>query len=108
MSHNTLELTSQNFDKEVTKSSVPVLADFWADWCGPCKALTPVIEEIAKESAGKFKVVKVNVDDSPQLATKWDVMNIPTLILFKSGKEAQRLVGYMSKTKILAAINSAL
>jgi len=108
VSHNTLELTSQNFDKEVTKSSVPVLADFWADWCGPCKALTPVIEEIAKESAGKFKVVKVNVDDSPQLATKWDVMNIPTLILFKSGKEAQRLVGYMSKTKILAAINSAL
>ena len=87
---------------------MPGLVDFWADWCGPCKALAPALEEIAQESAGKFKIAKVNVDDNSDLATKWEVMNIPTMILFKDGQEVERLVGLLSKAKILAKITSIL
>ena len=108
MSKNIVELTNENFGKEVAKSAVPVLVDFWAQWCGPCKALTPTLEEIAKESGAKFKVAKVNVDEHPELATKFNVMNIPTMILFKKGEEIDRLVGLMPKAKLMAKINSIL
>jgi len=103
-----VELSEDNFEKEAIKSNIPVLVDFWAVWCGPCKALTPVLEEIAEESEGKFKIAKVNIDDCSQLATSWDVMNIPTMILFKDGQEIDRLVGLMPKSKILAKINNAI
>ena len=108
MSGNILDLTEQNFQKEAIESKIPVLVDFWAPWCGPCKAIAPVLEEIAKEGGGKFKVAKVNIDDFSGLATQWDVLNIPTMILFKAGKEVDRLVGVMPKAKILAKINGIL
>lgn len=108
MSKNIVELTNEGFDKEVAKSAVPVLVDFWADWCGPCKALAPTLEEIAKESGGRFKIAKVNVDEHSELAGRFDVMNIPTMIFFKNGKEVARLTGLMPKAKILAKINSII
>ena len=103
-----LELKEENFDSEVVNSKTPVLVDFWAQWCGPCKALAPVLEEIAQESGGKFKVVKVNVDDNAGIANRFSVMNIPTMILFKNGEEADRLVGLMPKHNILAKIEPNL
>lgn len=108
MAKGILELNEQNFDEEVIKSGAVILVDFWADWCGPCKALGPVLQEIAEEAEGKFKIAKVNIDDNPGLATKWEVMNIPTMILFKAGEEVDRLVGFMPKAKILAKIDSHL
>ena len=108
MSKNIIELTSENFDKEVAKSGVPVLVDFWADWCGPCKALGPAREEIARESDTRFKIAKVNVDEHSELAARFNVMNIPTMILFEKGEEVDRMVGFMPKAKILAKINSVL
>jgi len=108
MAKGILEVDEQSFDKEVLSSDVAVLVDFWADWCGPCKALAPGLEEIAQSSNGKFKIAKVNVDDNAGLATKLEVMNIPTMILFKGGQEIDRLVGFMPKAKILAKINSVL
>ncbi len=103
-----VELTGQNFDSEVIGSKIPVLVDFWAEWCGPCKALGPTLEEIAKEPAAGFKIAKVNVDEYPELATRFNVMNIPTMILFKKGEEVDRIVGLMPKAKILAKINSII
>jgi len=108
MSKGIVELNDQNFDKEVLKSNTVVLVDFWADWCGPCKALAPALQEIAQAAEGKFKIAKVNIDDNSDLATKWEVLNIPTMILFKAGEEVDRLVGFMSKAKILAKIDSIL
>jgi len=108
MSKGILDLTAENFEKEAIKSGIPVLVDFWAQWCGPCKALAPVLEEIASENSGKLKVAKVNVDDNSELATKWDVMNIPTMIIFKNGKEADRLVGFLPKAKIAVRITKVI
>ncbi len=105
MKERILELNEQNFDKEVTKSEAVVLVDFWAPWCGPCKALAPIIQELSAESAGRFKVAKVNIDDCPQLASRQEVMNIPTMILFKNGAEVDRLIGLLPKAGILARIN---
>ena len=105
---NIIELNEKNFEKEVINSNVPVLVDFWAEWCGPCKALAPILNEIALEAGNKLKIAKINVDDSPALATQSNVMNIPTMILYKGGEEVERLVGFMSKTKILDKIKSAL
>ena len=108
MSENIIELTEQSFQKEVISSDIPVLVDFWASWCGPCKALAPILQEISTQSNGKFKIAKVNVDNCPGLATKSDVMNIPTVIFFKDGKEVDRLVGLASKAKILEMVRKIL
>jgi len=94
-------LTSSNFTAEVVNSSVPVLVDFWAPWCGPCRMVGPIVDEIADELAGKVKVCKVNVDEQGELAQKFGVMSIPTLIVFKDGKVAKTSVGSKPKQAIL-------
>lgn len=97
-----IKLNSENFEKEVLKSEKPVLVDFYADWCGPCNAMAPVIEELATELDGKAKVGKINVDDNPDIAVEYNVMSIPTLIIFKNGKEEKRLVGLRDKEELLS------
>lgn len=100
-----IKITSQNFEKEVLESDIPVLVDFWATWCGPCQMLAPVIEEIAKEYEGKVKVGKINVDVEPDLAVKFRVASIPTLILFKDGAADQTMIGYHTKEQIVAILD---
>lgn len=97
-------LTSENFESEVLLSDKPVLVDFWATWCGPCRMLAPVIEEIAQEYDGKIKVGKINVDEQPALASKFGISSIPTLMVFKDGKITSTEVGYMEKEEVLAII----
>lgn len=96
-----LKLSSENFEKEVLNSEKPVLVDFYADWCGPCKAMAPVIEELATELDGKAKVGKINVDENSDIAVEYNVMSIPTLVVFKDGKEEKRLVGLREKEELL-------
>lgn len=103
-----LELKQENFTKEILKSDKLALIDFWATWCMPCKIIGPVIEELAVELEGRVKVGKVNVDDNPELATELSIMNIPTLVLFKDGKEVSRIIGVNSKQAIMAKIESFL
>ncbi len=103
-----ITLTSDIFDAEVLDSSVPVLVDFWASWCGPCKMLAPIIEEIAKEYDGKIKVGKVNVDDEQKLAMDYGIASIPTVILFKDGEIKETLIGYRGKEEFETAINAVL
>ena len=97
-----LKITSENYESEVLKSEKPVLIDFYADWCGPCNAMSPVIEELAKELEGKAKVGKINVDENSDIAVEYNVMSIPTLIVFKNGKEEKRLVGLRDKEELLS------
>ena len=97
-----IKLSSENFEKEVLKSEKPVLVDFYAYWCGPCNAMAPVIEELATELDGKAKVGKINVDENSDIAVKYNVMSIPTLIIFKNGKEEKRLVGLRDKEELLS------
>lgn len=92
-----LKLTKKNFQSEVLESDVPVLVDFWANWCGPCKMMIPVLEEFAKEQEGKIKVGKVNVDEQEELASEYGIMSIPALLLFKNGKLEKSTVGYHPK-----------
>ena len=99
-------LTSETFDKEVTESSLPVLVDFYADWCGPCKAMSPVVEQLAAEYEGKVKVCKINVDDSQDIAARFGVMSIPTFIFFKDGKAAGKMVGMQGRGNLVRAIES--
>lgn len=94
---STHHFTDINFKKEVLESDLPVLVDFWAAWCGPCKMITPIIDELAKEYAGKMKVGKVDVDTNPKIATEYAVMSIPTIIFFKKGKVMNQLVGAANK-----------
>ena len=94
-----LRVTSQNFEEEVLKSDKTVLVDFYADWCGPCKMLSPIVDEVAKEMS-EIKVVKVNVDEAQDLAMNYQVMSIPTLVVIKDGKEAKRSVGLIDKSEI--------
>ena len=103
-----LELTKDNFKKEVLDSDKPVLVDFWTTWCMPCKMIAPIVNEISNEYNGKCKVAKLNIDDAMEIATKFGVMNIPTIILFKDGKEFTRIVGVASKESILKKIEGAL
>ncbi len=96
-----IKLTRENFESEVIQSEKPVLVDFWASWCGPCRMLTPVISEIAKESDGSFKVGKVNVDEERELAADYRIFSIPTLVVFKNGVPVQSAVGARSKAAVL-------
>lgn len=102
------ELNEKNFDAEVIKSDLPVLVDYWASWCGPCRAVAPVVDELSREFEGKFKVTKVNVDENSSLATKFRIMNIPTLALFKGGKEVDRIVGITAKAELIKRMNKLL
>ena len=99
-----ITLTSENFEKEVLQSDVPVLVDFWATWCGPCQMMAPVVSEIAEEMAGKVKVGKVNVDEQPYLANQFRIDAIPTLMIFKDGKATETYVGMRQKSVLTAAL----
>lgn len=96
-----LKITSENYEEEVLKSNEKVLVDFYADWCGPCKMMAPVVEEVAKELEGKIKVGKVNVDDNQDLAMEYEVMSIPTLVVIEKGEAVKTLVGFRSKEDLL-------
>ncbi|MBR1810869.1 MAG: thioredoxin [Clostridia bacterium] len=102
---NVITLTEENFDAEVVASEVPVLVDFWASWCGPCKMLSPVVDEIAEEATGGFKVGKVNVDDAGEIAERFGIASIPTLLVFKGGEPVKRSVGVIGKDEILALLD---
>ncbi|MBW1916629.1 MAG: thioredoxin [Deltaproteobacteria bacterium] len=103
-----LQVTDTNFENEILKSEVPALVDFWAAWCGPCRAIAPVVEELAKDYAGKLKVAKMNVDENSQTPAKYGIRAIPTLILFKDGNVADQITGAVSKSQIENAIKKML
>ena len=103
-----IEVNDSNFKSEVTDSAMPVLVDFWAPWCGPCRMITPILEELAKEYDGKVKVVKINVDDSPNTAGEYGIRSIPTLILFKDGKVFEQTVGAQSKENLKQLVDKSL
>lgn len=102
-----ININAESFDAAVTKSPVPVLVDFWAPWCGPCKMISPVLDEIAKENAETLRVAKVNVDDNQDLATKFGVRGIPTLLIFKGGELKETIVGMTSKKTLLDKVAAA-
>jgi thioredoxin 1 len=104
MAHNTSSTTDQTFEQDVLKSGVPVLVDFWAEWCGPCKALAPKLEEIAGEMKDQVRVIKLNIDENPDAPAKYGVRGIPTMILFKAGKDVDQIVGNHPKENIVAML----
>jgi thioredoxin 1 len=106
-SPNVIEITDANFETEVTGSSTPVLVDFWAPWCGPCRMIAPLIDEIADEKAGTVKVGKVNVDDNPQTAAKFRIQAIPTILIFKNGEKKDQITGLTSKGDLVAKLEAA-
>ena len=103
-----LEITRENFEKEVIQSDKPVLVDFWAPWCGPCKMVAPIIDEVAKEYEGKVKVAKVNIDDASDIASQYNVMSIPTLMIFKGGTILTQTVGAVSKDELVKLLTPHL
>lgn len=103
-----IEFTDANFDQEVLKSTTPVLVDFWAPWCGPCRMVAPIVAEISSEYAGKLKVGKVNTDDNQGVAARYGIMSIPTLMIFKNGEVAARIVGAQPKQALTGKIDAVL
>jgi thioredoxin 1 len=108
MSDHISTLSQATFDEEVAGSESPVLVDFWAEWCGPCKKIAPILDEIATEQSGKLRVAKLNVDENPEIARRFDVMSIPTMIVFKDGTPDKRLVGARGKGQILQELSDYL
>jgi thioredoxin 1 len=105
---NIIEISDNTFEEEVLKSDVPVLVDFWAPWCGPCRAIAPVIDELSGEYAGKLKVAKCNVDDNPKTPSRYGIRAIPTLIIFKGGNVSEQMTGAVAKSQITTAIDKAI
>lgn len=103
-----LHLTDGNFKKEVLNSDLPVLVDYWAPWCGPCKTIAPILEELAKEYEGRIKIGKLNVEDNPKITSQYAIMSIPTLILFKGGKIMEQVIGVLSKKELISKIKDYL
>jgi len=103
-----LHVTEQSFEREVLEAGIPVLVDFWAEWCAPCRMIAPIVEEFAREYEGRLKVAKVDVDENQTLAMKFNIMSIPTLGIFKSGQLVERIVGYMPKAELKRRVDAAL
>ncbi len=108
MDKNVIQLTDENFDKELGSSNTPLIVDFWAEWCGPCKMFSPVVDEVARDYAGRLRVGKLDVDTNPEVPTKFGVMNIPTVVFFKDNKQYSRLVGAVSKRELVKKIEELL
>ena len=108
MAENLMDFTDQNFDSDVLESDMPTLVDFWAEWCAPCKLITPAVEAIAVEYAGKLRVGKLNIDENPSTPSKFGIRSIPTLIIFKEGEVVEQVVGVRSKGDLKAAIDKSL
>jgi thioredoxin 1 len=108
MGANTKDVTDSSFDSEVLKSKTLVLVDFWAEWCGPCKALAPKLDEVAKEYDGKLVIAKINIDENPNVPGQFGVRSIPTMILFKDGKQVDQIVGNLPKDSIVSVVKGHL
>jgi len=103
-----IEVNQSNFENEISQADMPVMVDLWAAWCGPCRAVAPIVEEIATEFDGKAKIAKINIDENPAIAAKYNVMSIPTLLFFKDGEVQEQIIGLVSKEKIAEKLNSLL